>query len=137
MSHTRSHLYRAILEAYGYGIRHGIEESPAKGPIRRVVATGGGARSDLWRQIVSDITGLTQEYVSRADAPLGDAFLAAYAVGAITDFNTIKTSWLEVTARTVPNPNTQQIYDQLYPIFRDLHPALKDAFHRLSSLQAM
>ncbi len=61
LSHTRGDLYRAVLEATAYGIRHNVAEMlSAGGQIDRVVAVGGGAQGGLWTQIVSDVTGLTQ-----------------------------------------------------------------------------
>ena len=128
MSHTRAHLYRAILESYGYGIRHGLEEAAPSQDIQRIVATGGGARSPLWRQIVSDIVGVAQEYVSRADAPLADAYLAGYGVGLFPDFETIRRQWLEVTSVTQPRMDIHRRYQPFYRIYKDLHQALKDEF---------
>ena len=58
LTHTRGDLYRAALEAVGFGVRHNIEAiEAAGGDVRRVVAVGGGTQGDLWTQIVSDITG--------------------------------------------------------------------------------
>ncbi|MEM3676617.1 MAG: FGGY-family carbohydrate kinase [Candidatus Bathyarchaeia archaeon] len=64
LSHTRAHIYRAILESTGYGLRHHMDIARSAG-IRcyKVIAVDGGARSRLWRQIVSDVTGFPQEYV--------------------------------------------------------------------------
>ncbi|HID86859.1 MAG TPA: hypothetical protein EYP55_05700 [Anaerolineae bacterium] len=131
MSHTRAHLYRAILESYGYGIRHGLEETASRGQdvrLKRVVATGGGARSSLWRQIVSDIVGIAQEYISRADAPLADAYLAGYGVGLFSDFETMRREWLEVTSVTQPRMDIHLQYQPFYEIYRDLHQSLRDHF---------
>ena len=47
--------------------------------MRRIVATGGGSRSHLWTQIVSDVTGLPQVVIGPSNAALGAAFLAGYA----------------------------------------------------------
>jgi xylulokinase len=132
LAHGRAHLYRAILEAYGLGVRYSLEHMSEQFNIQRVVATGGGARSRLWRQIISDITGMKQEYSTLADASLGAAFLAAYAVGAIKDLNTIKTSWLQSFEITEPNPETKMVYDKIYDVFCDLHNALRESFKKLS-----
>jgi xylulokinase len=62
LSHTRGDLYRAALEATGYGVRHNIEAiEAAGGDIGRIVAVGGGTQGGLWTQVVSDITGRPQE----------------------------------------------------------------------------
>jgi len=136
MAHTRAHTYRAVLESWGFGILHGLNEVVPgwRKRARRVVATGGGARSKLWRQIVSDIVGVRQEYVARADAPLGDAYLVGYSVGLFDDFATIRKQWLEVTDVTNPAMEHAELYSRLYDIYVDLHPALKDKWTALSGL---
>jgi sugar (pentulose or hexulose) kinase len=130
MSHTRAHLYRAILESYGYGIRHGLEEASRSQDIEinRLIATGGGAQSPLWRQIVSDIVGVSQDYVARADAPLGDAYLAGYGVGLFPSFETLRQEWLEVTSVTQPRMDIHRLYQPFYEIYKDLHGALRSQF---------
>ena len=82
LSHTRGDLYRAALEATGFGVRHNIEAiEAAGGDIRRIVAVGGGTQGGLWTQIVSDITGREQEIRAQSiGASYGAAFLAAQLV---------------------------------------------------------
>ena len=96
--------------------------------MKRLIATGGGARSPLWRQIVSDIVGVAQEYVSLADAPLADAYLAGYGVGIFSDFGTLRQEWLEVTSVTQPRMDIHRQYQPFYRIYKDLHQALKNEF---------
>ncbi len=128
-SHTRAHFYRAIQESFGYTIRHGFEEFyPGGHPIRRVVATGGGAKSSLWRQIVSDITGFRQEYVQDAEGAIGSAYVAGIAIGWYQDFEPLRNDWVKVEAVTEPNPKVKPIYDEFFLVFRDLHQSLKANF---------
>jgi xylulokinase len=130
-SHGRAHLYRAVMEAFGYTIRHGLETFYPQGlELKRMVATGGGARSPLWRQIVSDITGLKQAYVAEADGPLGCAYIAGLALGWFEDFKLLEDSWVKITATVTPNPANRSAYDAGYAIYRDLHPALQPLFQR-------
>ena len=58
LGHTRAHLFRALLESFGHGVRHHLEVLAEHGiapPRARV--TNGGASSWLWKQVVADITG--------------------------------------------------------------------------------
>jgi xylulokinase len=134
-SHTRAHFFRAVLESFGYSIRHGLEACfPGGVPLRRLVATGGGARSPLWRQIVSDITGLQQEYVPEADGPIGAAYVAGLAIGWFRDFELLQRDWVERSDSTAPDREVKGVYDLLYPFYRDLHEWLRQAYavhHRL------
>lgn len=128
-AHTRGHLFRAVLESYGYTLRHGLEFFYPQGhPLKRLVATGGGARSKLWRQIVSDITGIRQEYVPEADGPLGAAYLAGLAIGWFEDFDVLQKEWVKAGDVVEPDPKAKEIYDQYYPIYCQLHEALEPVF---------
>jgi xylulokinase len=97
-----------------------------------MVATGGGARSELWRQVVSDITGLPQSYVAESDGPLGAAYVAGLALGWFEDFKPLRRNWVRSAATTQPNPATRGVYDRHYPVYRRLHRDLRQAFHDLS-----
>jgi xylulokinase len=128
-SHTKSELFRAILESFGFMLRHGLEEFYPQGhPIKRLVATGGGAKSSLWRQIVSDITGLYQEYIPNAEGAIGAAYVAGIALGWYKDFEPLRKDWVIVEDVTRPNLEVKEIYDQYYVIFKELHAALKPIF---------
>ena len=135
LSHTKFHLYRAVLEGIGYGFRHHVSAMDDAGfAIDRVRAIGGGARSDLWRQIVSDITGVTQEYVSNpVGSPLGGAYLAGMGVGVFDDFDKLRES-TNVETVTTPDDSVVDIYDEYYSIYRDLYPQIRDSMHGLAQL---
>jgi xylulokinase len=131
MSHTRGHFFRAVLESFGYELRRGLGTFYPQGvEINRVVATGGGARSSLWLQIVSDITGFRQECIPDADGSLGDAYIAGIALGWYEDFQTLRSDWVEVEKVTESDPEHKRIYDQLFPLYCDLHKAVKGPYQR-------
>ncbi|MDQ0988876.1 FGGY-family carbohydrate kinase [Streptomyces sp. V3I7] len=132
LSHTRGDLYRAALEATGFGVRHNIAAiEDAGGDVRRVVAVGGGAQGLLWTQIVSDITGRPQEIPSQTiGASYGGAFLAAQTVGAfsIEDWNPVK----EIRE---PNPQLTERYDEFYAAYLDLYTSTRTIAHTLAAHQ--
>ena len=135
-AHTRGHLFRAILESFGYTIRHGLESFYPQGhPLKRLVATGGGARSALWRQIVSDITGVRQEYLPDADGPLGCAYMAGLAIGWFKDFDVLKNDWVKVSAVIEPNLEAKEVYDHYYTLYAELHQALEPVYLRHHQIQ--
>ena len=58
-SHTRTHLYRSLLEGVAFELRlhlDGLEAATGR-RVERIRAMGGGSRSVLWSQIVADVTG--------------------------------------------------------------------------------
>ncbi|MFF3490203.1 FGGY-family carbohydrate kinase [Streptomyces sp. NPDC002795] len=133
LGHTRGDLYRSALEATAFGVRHNIEAlEAAGGDIRRVVAVGGGTQGRLWTQIVSDVTGRTQEVrTTSVGASYGGALLAAQLV---TDDARID-DWNPVAERVAPRPEVTERYDELYALYRDLYPASADVAHALADLQ--
>src|SRR6202008_2712899 len=70
-------------EGVACGVRHNMETLAELGAhVQRVVAVGGGAQTDTWLQIVSDVSGLRQEVPTvTVGACYGDAFLAGCAAG--------------------------------------------------------
>lgn len=130
--HTRAHIFRAILESAGYALRQHVEIVRELGiDIRRLIAVNGGAKSKLWRQIISDITGLPQQYVPEAPgAPYGDAFLAGVATGIFKNPTQIR-DYVKIAEETRPNKENAAIYEKLYKIYLTLYPALKNQMHNL------
>jgi xylulokinase len=133
LSHDRGHLYRAVLEATAYGVRHNFEAmAEAGGRAERLVAVGGGTRGGLWTQIVSDVTGREQELPAETiGAAHGDALLAGIAVGLVER----GTPWNPVATVVRPDPATSARYDSLYEIYRSLYPATLDQAHALAAIQ--
>lgn len=127
ISHTRGDLYRAALEATAFGVRHNIETYRDAGvEISRVVAVGGGTQGALWPQIVSDVTGLSQEVRQvTVGASYGDAILAARAMGLEVDV----AEWNPIA--TVVEPRRHQVYEDRYALYRELHERTCDIQHAL------
>jgi len=133
ISHGRGHLYRAMLEATAYAVRHNFEYmQEASGGGDRLVAVGGGTKGGLWTQIVSDVIGRPQDLPERTiGAAYGDALLAARAIGLAEP----DTDWSKVSETVEPNEENREVYDELYGIYRDLYPATRDQMHALAGMQ--
>ncbi len=133
LSHGRGHLYRAMLEATAYGVRHILEVlSEVGGGGERLVAVGGGTRGSLWTQVVSDITGRPQALPERTvGASYGDALLAAIAAELVPP----DAEWNPVASVVESDPGTKAVYEQLYGLYRELYPATREQVHALADLQ--
>jgi xylulokinase len=129
-SHTPAHIYRAILEAFAYNMRQSFEA--VRPQVKRIVATAGGARSRLWRQIVTDILKEPMEYYPSASGALGIAFLAGYAAGLIKDFQDIKTKWLQNAEITVPDSRVTPVYDRYFEVYCDFDRQMTEPFAKLA-----
>lgn len=131
--HTRGHLYRALLEATAFSARAIVEALRDDGVgIKRVVAVGSGTRGALWTQIVSDITGLTQQLSEQTmGACYGDALFAARAAGLVDT----RQVWARTVDTVEPDAGRRNRYDRLYDLYQRLYPATAELAHELAWLQ--
>jgi len=123
---TRADMYRALLESVAYGIRHNLdclkEIAPLPGSL---TAVGGGTKSGLWMQIISDVTGMEQRIRDNSlGACLGDAFLAALGTGAVSGLDDIHT-WISPATTVKPASERKMLYDKAYRIYRELYSSTK------------
>lgn len=136
--HKRDHLYRAVLEGVGFALRHNIEAG-AKGAAsldQTLVVVGGAAKSDLWMQIIADVTGRPVLTIrEEVEAAMGAALLAAYGVGLVTAEN-VRRGWVTLVPRATPRPRATGIYDRLFETYKALYPVLKATMHDLSDQAA-
>lgn len=132
--HSKAHLYRAVLEGLAFALRHNME-CGQQGAVRldpELIVVGGAASSDLWMQIIADITGypvLTIE--QEVEAPLGGAMLAALAVGEIDNLAQVR-DWRTLRLRAEPDPANKATYDGMFEQYCQIYQALKPCMHALN-----
>jgi xylulokinase len=132
--HGQPHLTRAVLEGVAFGLRDSLELMRGAGlaSITQVRASGGGLRSPLWRQILADVLQAEIVTVNTTEgAAYGAAVLALVGAGVFGSVEEACAELVQVTGKTEPGGDTA-VYDQLYPLYQGLYPALKPTFARLS-----
>jgi len=138
--HQPQHLYRAILEGIGFELHLQIQgvESALGSPVNRLIATGGGAQSDLWLQIIADITHkpIYRSHTSEA-AALGAGILAAAAAGLYPDVRQAAQAMTHAEPYPFePEHDRSSFYQQLYEeVYRQLFPSLRPYLDRLTALE--
>jgi len=138
LSHTRMHLYRALLEGVAYSIRHNLEVMASIGADPpKLTTVGGGTKNALWLQIIADCTGRRLEVPAQAiGASFGDAYLAGVGAGIFPDFEELRRSWITIARSVEPNDATRAVYDVCYDVYRRTYPNLRAEMHDLADLQA-
>ncbi|WP_053368035.1 gluconokinase [Bacillus sp. FJAT-27245] len=137
MSHKKEHMVRAALEGVIYNLYTvflALIEC-MDGPVTRIQATGGFARSEVWRQMMSDI--FESEVVvpeSYESSCLGACILGLYSLGEIESFE-IVSEMIGSTYKHTPKGDAVKEYRQLLPIFIDLSRALTDDYSRIAKYQ--
>jgi xylulokinase len=134
--HTLPHMTRAVIEGVSFGLRDSFEliKNAGVAPIKEVRVTGGGAKSQLWRQILADVLNVElTTLASEEGAAYGAALLAAVGTGTFKDVQTACERIIQITGITKPGANTS-LYNEIYPIYRDLYPSLTNQFNRLAKV---
>jgi xylulokinase len=116
LHHTRADLYRAALESLGYNLRENLDLFRRTGfTIESVRMIGGGARSDVWLQMIADITGLPVERPVNVEAALaGAAIMAAVGAGVYSSLEEGSESFHRIERVFVPDPGRRSVYEEFF-----------------------
>ncbi|MBJ2119459.1 sugar kinase [Arthrobacter sp. MSA 4-2] len=136
LDHNRADIARAVLEGVAHSVAHALSAYAEVGELpRRVIAVGGGTKNPIFTQSVTDITGLSQSIAETDGAAVGDAALAALAVGALKDRESIG-QWVKLGQPIGPDEasadtlrNDHEDYVELYETLSALNTARAVRLH--------
>ncbi len=119
-SHGPDHIARAVLESIPLALRRPLDRLRRLTQVqRRMMVTGGGARSDDWLQIYADVldSTLIKTNVDQQAATLGAAALALVGLGIWSDFTPIDQAH-EIIREFEPDTQTTHFYSEtVLPLF--------------------
>ena len=126
-SHTRAHIVRAILEGVAFSLKDSFEIlRELNVPCETIRLGGGGARSELWRQIQADVYGHEVETVEAEEgAAYGVAVLAGVGVQAWPDVDAACDAIVRTRDRVKPDPSAAKLFHRQYRKYVALYPALR------------
>ncbi|MCH5584244.1 gluconokinase [Shimazuella sp. AN120528] len=137
MSHKKEHMIRAALEGVIYNLYTvflALIEC-MDSPVTHIKATGGFARSHIWRQMMSDIfesvVVVPESYESSC---LGACILGLYATDKIESFEVVS-QMIGNTYKHTPQENAVKEYRQLLPIFIHLSRVLEENYTQIAKYQ--
>jgi xylulokinase len=133
--HNSAHMSRSILEGVAFGLRDSMElvKSAGLGKIDQVRVSGGGSRSNLWRQILADVMNCELVTVNMTEgASYGAALLAGVGAGIWQSVPDACQATVKINKSTYPQKEMVDIYEEQYLVYHSLYPALKPANYALS-----
>jgi xylulokinase len=136
LSHQRGHVVRAIMEGVTYSMRESLAIFEGLGvPIKQIRASGGGARSALWRQIQADCFDRKVVTINSEEGPAyGVALLAAVGAGEFKNIEEACSATIRVVSRTAPKAAARKVYDAGFPVYQQLYWSLKEDFTTIAEL---
>ena len=134
--HREPHFVRAVMEGVVFALRDGLDVMRELGlSFSQILATGGGSRSALWRQMQADIYGMQVARLSAEEGPaFGAALLAGVGAGLFRDVHAAVEQCVEVADVTHPNPATQERYQEIYGVYKGLYRSLRESMHTLAGI---
>lgn len=134
LRHTKPYFSRSVLEGVAYALKDSFEIFKEMNiPITQVRATGGGAKSDLWRQIQADVIGMQHVTINVGEGPsYGAALLAGVGTGVYKSVQDACRSTIRLKSATEPNPDDSAVYERYYKVYKSLYQSLKQDFEAVS-----
>ena len=126
--HGAGHLVRALYEGIGYSLRECKEVLNSCGvqPANFRI-TGGGVRSKIWTQSVSDILDAELEQPVVADASFGAALLAGVGVGIFQDEKSAIEK-VSVQSKVHPIKDNINLYKDGFAIYKSIQKAIQPIY---------
>ena len=129
--HTRGHFARAVLEGVAMSMlecKMHIDSLGMKSEGSAAII-GGGGKSPLWRQMISDALGIRLVTMRHTDSSLGSAMLCGVALGIFKDLAHAVGCCNEVVSETCPNAENHVKYLKLYEKYKAVQVALEPIYN--------
>ena len=136
LRHTRAHMARAVLEGVAYALRDSFEILHEMGvSTEQVRASGGGARSTVWRQIQADVNKAPLVLINIDEGPAyGAALLASVGTGMYGSVEEACDATIRVVDTCEPDAARAAAYDPWFAEYQAAYQALAPGFRRAAGL---
>lgn len=131
LNHTRGDIVHAAFEGIGFGICQNLDILRNAGAkMDHIMAVGGGTKSPLWLQVVSDICGVRQAVPEvNIGASYGDALLAGIGIGAVSGPEQIK-KMIRIKYVVEPDEEKMAAYTGYKKRFKELYIRNREFMHK-------
>lgn len=138
ITHQQKHFVRSVLEGVAFALTHNyyiLKEELDINPDA-ILAGGGGARSNIWMQVISSMIDKTLLITKEPESEtLGAAILAALGTGVYTEIKTAQDKWVTLSKSFEPDPVAHRFYHQILPIFKELYHVNRNYLTQLDQIQ--
>jgi xylulokinase len=137
LRHGRAHLTRSVIEGVSFALADSAILMREIGvSLETVRATGGGAKSPLWRSVLASLLGArVLTALTDAGPAFGAAILAGVGAGRWVSVAEAGEALVDITGETLPNPELEQIYAGYHRLYDALYPSLAGRFAELARLR--
>ena len=135
MNSDRGDVMRAVMEGVTFNLRIILDSFEKEMSFAEMKVIGGGAESEVWRQIMADIyqKEIHRLQILREAPSLGAAVIGGVGTDIFPDFSVIH-KFNPALRKTQPDPESREIYEKIYPLFRRSYQALTGIYDDLDEL---
>lgn len=133
--HEKRDYVRAVIEGVAMNMELILQAYRKKAHIKSMCLTGGGAKGRVVSQILSDVLDVEFKMPDCVEAAtsIGAAVIAGVGVGVFEDFDEVR-RFLKFEEHVEQNPENQQEYKKLKPIFDEAYTCMLPLYEKLSKL---
>jgi len=135
-THTKIHVYRAIIEGIAYCLKEGLELFENKRlhhKVERIRVSGGGSQSDAICRITADIFGKPVSKIQTYEcSSLGCAIAGFVAAGEFKNIEEAAKAMVHQSIEFKPNPDNVKRYKYLFEnVYMPMYPSLKNIYAKV------
>ncbi len=134
--HGMPEMTRSVMEGITFGLRDIVEVLRKAGVgVDQIRVTGGGAKSEFWRQMMADIFGVSVATTNISEGGcVGAAILAGVGAGAYASVQEACDQLVKTVAVVEPDKRASEIYEDFYGTYKMLYAKLQDMGVRQTEL---
>ncbi|MCL2034206.1 MAG: xylulokinase [Oscillospiraceae bacterium] len=134
--HKRPDMLRAVMEGVVYSQLDCLQVLREMNvPFRQMMATGGGGRSPMWRQMMADVFDCPIVTSGNKEGPaLGVAILAGVGAGIYSGIPAACKKIISENEPQLPDKARHAEYGAYYELYREVYGQLKGQFKKLAAL---
>ncbi|MBA7570025.1 Xylulose kinase [subsurface metagenome] len=118
--HTKEHFARAVLEGIAFSIKECFKVFEEINPaIKSVRAVGGGMKSLLWREIITDMLGIEIEIPAFEDASFGAGLLGGIGIGLFKDPEDAVNKCIKIKDIVKPDKTIHKKYEKFFTMYTE------------------
>lgn len=124
-------IIRSVMEGVAFGLKDLFALVTDFVDVKELYITGGGAKSKVWGQIISDIVNRPLNVLNIEEGPsFGAALIALVGSGMCPDFETAKGKTVKIIKTITPGENVNK-YSEINKIYKKLYTTNKELFAEL------
>lgn len=133
MAHGKGHFVRAVMEGVAFSLKDCFRLIEGMGlPVTEFILIGGGAKSNTWAQIISDVFGKKVLKPKVTDASYGSALLAGVGIGVFNSETDAIEKCVKMEKEILPDSTNHQKYNEQFRYYRAIHDQLSGVYRDIN-----